>query len=1007
MKASLRSALVAVVLATSGCSLIDPTDPPAITFEERLCNSNADCIGLEDTITDLDGITSLPCVVISTGCNTSRNRCEVRVEQVSDADGDGRDALACGGDDCDDTRPTVYPGAPEACDGVVTDCSADGGGDARPSEDADGDRYSPPDADCVTGQGAFPKTDCDDGNPNTFPDAPEACDGEINSCETLGPRVVEDMDGDGHSAPSADCITAVGNANVFAKDDCDDADPDTYPGAPEVCDRKFNDCSSTLPRVVEDADGDGLASFLAPCEGGTIPKNECVGADLDATTRYCAPTEMSPLIVGFANPTAVAVVDLDGASGVEVVAANSVSMANGQLRRCVETGGAFSCSTLNASFPQSPTQFRVGDADGAGGDDVFFASRNAGGGYGVYFFTSSGAATPVTTVGAGTGSAVYDVTDFGVGGALPGDGDTDVAVLLRSGVNATLRLATNDGGGVFSIVDVDATVANGLAVAVADFDGDGVVDFAVTTTTSVLVYRSAGNPPGTWTEAVVSSTVALPSAIEADDLDDDGDPDFVVGNGTSGDIVVFLNDGGVFTSVSLFPAGAGTQQRFPGVSSLVLRDYDLDGDVDIGATSATLDAISWWEAAGSAIWLRHDVVTDFDGANAMAPGDIDGDGDPDIVATAALSNAVVWWRTHYVSNITFTEQRVDRAFTGARGVALADLDADGDLDFAASSNGGDNVTVWVNVDARGTVLSEIPLDLAFPDVREVAVSDLDGDGDHDVLAISGVEVRWWENEEGDGRLWSAHRVLATGLTGVSHLVAFDADEDDDADVAIASGGVGGAVTLFVNDGAGAFTASSVGAVERPRGLAALDVDGDGDQDLVVASELDGQVYLFTNGGGAFVRSPVGTGGLAQAYDVTLGDVNRDARPDVVAISLDGIVRVFLNGASGYTTAPIVVGAFAGNYEAAAIELADLDSDGDLDVVASGVGANALGWFESTALDGRTWIPHRVTVFGTSEGPAGIDVGDIDLDGNVDVAAALSFGGDVTWWKSDGAAWWNP
>ncbi len=80
--------------------------------------------------------------------------------------------------DCNDENPNVYPAAPNLCDGLVNHCPANGE-ELDPSEDADGDKHAPPDADC---EGGFKKDDCDDQNAARFEDNEEVCDGLDNNC---------------------------------------------------------------------------------------------------------------------------------------------------------------------------------------------------------------------------------------------------------------------------------------------------------------------------------------------------------------------------------------------------------------------------------------------------------------------------------------------------------------------------------------------------------------------------------------------------------------------------------------------------------------------------------------------------------------------------------------------------------------------------------------------------------------------------------------------------------
>jgi MYXO-CTERM domain-containing protein len=220
---------------------------------------------------------------------------EICWDNCADADGDGHSAAACGGDDCNDAISTIYPGAPELCDGLDNDCDGlidDGAGCC---DDADGDGYD------AAGCGG---SDCDDGDRSVYPGAPEVCDGVDNDCNGVADEGLpfsgwyHDNDGDGYGDPTDRTFACDAPPGFVADDnDCNDLRADVNPAAVEVCDLVDNDCDALVdeddPSLAPgetadwhpDVDGDGYGdsgvatTACFPVPGWIDDDRDCDDAD--------------------------------------------------------------------------------------------------------------------------------------------------------------------------------------------------------------------------------------------------------------------------------------------------------------------------------------------------------------------------------------------------------------------------------------------------------------------------------------------------------------------------------------------------------------------------------------------------------------------------------------------------------------------------------------------------------------------------------------------------------
>ncbi len=239
-----------------------PLDAAAECASDADCDDGLFCNGPERCAPGTVGANRLGCAAaaepacsLAQVCEEAERRCTTQCELTGDADGDGHDAIECGGDDCDDADATRFPGAVEVCDpGHDEDCDPLTLGD----RDADGDGHI--DALCCNGDVCG--DDCDDTRANQHPTASEVCDGIDNDCNGVLDGPLEDRDRDGFVDPSC------------GGTDCDDERTEVHPGAVELCDGVDTDCDGSPFDDEADLDGDGFVTSTT-CVSATLRTGDC------------------------------------------------------------------------------------------------------------------------------------------------------------------------------------------------------------------------------------------------------------------------------------------------------------------------------------------------------------------------------------------------------------------------------------------------------------------------------------------------------------------------------------------------------------------------------------------------------------------------------------------------------------------------------------------------------------------------------------------------------------
>ncbi len=335
------------------------------------------------------------------------------------------------------------------------------------------------------------------------------------------------------------------------------------------------------------------------------------------------------------------------------------------------------------------------------------------------------------------------------------------------------------------------------------------------------------------------------SDVALGDLDGDSDLDAVVANYfneetlTSEPETVWLNDGN-----GNFTAHPTTPEFGPGSSNAVaLGDLDGDGDLDAVVVNYFNEPTTIWLNDGAGNFIAHPTTPGIPGTlgQGVALGDLDGDTDLDVLVANLGANEETVWLNDGAGN--FTAHPTTPEFEGGSStdVALSDLDGDGDLDAVVANYDDEPETVWLNDGAGNFTAHPTTPEFGLDSSYAVALGDLDGDTDIDAVVANLLNAEAetvWLND-GDGN-FTAHPTTPEFGTGFSFDVALsDLDGDADLDAVV---GNSEAETVWLNDGAGNFTAHpttpSFDGGFNSYGVALGDLDGDVDRDAVVANYTD-------------------------------------------------------------------------------------------------------------------------------------------------------------------------
>jgi len=620
----------------------------------------------------------------------------------------------------------------------------------------------------------------------------------------------------------------------------------------------------------------------------------------------------------------------------------------------------------------------------------------------------------VTTDAAGNWVAVWYSSES-LSGTIGTDHDILVARSVNNGVSWTAPTALNTNAASDSGIDADPKLSvdaagNWIAVwhSLDDLGGTIGTDF------DILVSRSSDDGV-TWTPPAALNTNA------ASDGATDRSPQLTndnAGNWTA----VWQSDDSLAGTIGIDTDILVSRSSDAGSNWSAQEALTAEAATDSGNDSIpqlATDGEGFWLA----VWYSDDAYgalnlgADLDVVQAIGSGpDTDGDGlsdgsevntygtDPLLFDTDGDGLGDGFEVTYGFNPLVGGEQNLDPDLDGLQN--LGEQAAGTDPGDADSDDDGlsDSVEVFP-VRTLGFGSERLVASPALQ-ARTVNVADFDSDGDVDVLApgIFNQRIAWSENL-GNGESFDTHQIVSAQTP--ESLFPADLDGDGDPDI-LSGSSIDDAISWFenrLNEASADFADQVVisNSADRPESVFAADLDGDGDMDFVVASSDDDKVawYENTDGAASFGSEQIIDGVVDGAIAVFVADLDGDGDPDIVtAANLDDEIAWYENRLDELSTdfgpKQVITGLADG---AQAVFVADLDGDGDPDVLSASAVDTKIAWYENTD-GGGTFGPQQV-IFTSAHSKYSVFAADFDNDGDMDV---LSGATNVVGWyeNTDGA-----
>ncbi|HBS88197.1 MAG: hypothetical protein A2W91_05015 [Bacteroidetes bacterium GWF2_38_335] len=433
-------------------------------------------------------------------------------------------------------------------------------------------------------------------------------------------------------------------------------------------------------------------------------------------------------------------------------------------------------------------------------------------------------------------------------------------------------------------------------------------------------------------------------------------------------------------------------------------DLDGDGDKDVLTAAKKDRTISWFENTDSigVFGIQKIIDNNCVGSSSVFAIDLDGDNDLDVISASREYHTIYWYENIDGLGNFGLRKIISNNAQWAMSVFAIDLDGDGDNDVVSASQNDDKIAWYENTDGVGTFGIEKIISTSANGASCVFSCDIDGDGDNDVLSASPLDdkIAWYENIDGMG-IFSSQKIISTSANGACCVYSVDIDLDGDNDV-ISASEFDGKIAWYNNiDGLGTFSSANIITTnaEGVFSIFANDLDNDGDCDIISGTNTDNDIawYENTDGAGSFGVKQLISSQTIDAYSVFSCDIDNDGDNDVLSASMTDNKIAWYENLDGSGSFGQQICIAISPKQVKSIYSCDIDGDGHYDIISASIGDNKIAWYRN--LDGKGNFGFENIISNSFYLAYCVVACDIDGDGDNDVVSTSYLGNKIAWFKN--------